>query len=106
MKLEVKQIIRGWDWCIAPCGELMEATCFVCGTAMDVRRGVYGGIGFLGALSRSFKQDSFLCPHRLHKWHEQAFDLKRSLEQCPSNRIRTILREELAEVLTTQTPTI
>lgn len=89
------------------CNVIEKLDCGICGEDMPVERGVMGATGFAEAMAhRSHLHDSFRCKNIDEQWHLQVDSLQEEIQATRSNKIRTILREEISEILKTRKSTI
>ena len=77
-----------------------EMHCRVCGAKCLVERSLTGPTGFAeAAAGHGHWHDKFTCPHHNRGWHQQALELFREIEQCPSKRMAALMQADLDEIL-------
>ena len=74
--------------------------CMTCNSKMDVRRNVFGPTGSVEARSGSgHLHDVFTCKNSGRDWHNKVIDLMEEKRKTKSDKISSILQEEIDEVL-------
>jgi len=91
---------KGFDIFIAEPQSTDARRCRVCGTTCRVTRNVFGPTGFVTAMAGLFRvHDEWVCPHTDQPWHGRALHLVTAIEDTPSKRVATLMREDLEELL-------
>lgn len=87
-------------------GECDEAFCTVCGSKMDVKRGVEGPTSWAMAMAKATrKYDLFKCPNIGMGWHKQAKAILAEAHKTTSSGLASMMRSEAALIVETQKPT-
>ena len=90
---------KGYDYFIADPGT-EEKHCRVCGTKCEASRNVYGPTGFAAAMAQDVRlHDMFVCPHAGQVWHDQALRLVLAIEDTPSKRVASLMKQDLVDLL-------
>ena len=83
-----------------------KAWCDVCGTELNVTRGVSGPTSFVMAMARTSRShDLFLCPHRDSNWHQHVVALLEEKRKTKSPSLKSLIHNDAMEyVLTVKAP--
>lgn len=101
-----KILASGWESFSAASGTVESMNCRVCGSVMDVERGINGPTSWAEAMAEGkHLHDSFTCPYAHSDWHVQVLRLRELIEKTPSFRLQKMLEEEVAELLETRVAT-
>ena len=91
---------RGWEVFTPECDSIKEMHCRVCGSKMNVERGIDGPTSFAEAMAqRSHKHDQFTCSYSKEDWHKQALAIKKLIEDTPSKNIALRLQVEVDDII-------
>ncbi len=81
-------------------GTVKTAECGICGKQMNVKRNVLGATSWAESMGHGkHLHDSFTCPNLNKDWHEKIVSLKCEAHNTASDKIKKILKEEIAELL-------
>ena len=90
----------GYDNFISDTRKVDEVFGRVCGTKCKVKRNAYGPTSFASAVAKKYRDhDQFSCPHTDAQWHMQALDLVLNAENCPSKRVKELIKLDLEYLL-------
>jgi len=96
-------MMKGYDAFFERPGEVQVRTCQVCATECLVERDKVGPTSFASAVaSRHARHDFFRCPNADESWHEQALRLVRAIEETPSKRVASLMKDDLRDLLREQ----
>lgn len=79
--------------------KVKSASCDICGTNMNVTRGVDGPTGSIEAMGRRHHlHDSFNCPYLDEDWHIQVVRIQREASETCSGKLTAMLLAEADEI--------
>ncbi len=108
----------GWDFFTPSPGTEDTMHCCACGEEMEVQRNVFGPTGYVEAVGGRMRQrqdpayrvghlhDVFTCKRSGQTWHTQVIALREEQSETSSARLKSVLEEEIQQILTTRQATI
>ena len=81
-------------------GTVNEARCNLCGATCTIERNRVGPTSWAAAMGRiNTHHDAIRCPHEGTDWHLRAEEIRFAMSQMPSPRVRALMEQDLAELL-------